>query len=194
MFEKSFPSALKAEVQAAEAVVFKNENALRYPAYFDENQKYYLFDGECIRLPYRIYGEEADFGALSGNAKIVAHCLLSRSSNGYIRQKHVAELIKTDFPDWVAPYILELAGEYVLAIVEEIYNGLKDKDCGPIRAVICANNARFVYLHAKMITYWALHYRRQYPRFKSYVGRILFRDCFGYTRYMEKRTCPRIVK
>lgn len=38
----------------------------------------------------------------------------------------------------------------------------------------------------RMTSYWNEAYRNGEPYFQNYVGRKLFRDCFGYNRTFEK--------
>ena len=118
--------------------------------------KYKLLSGEEIEFPYRIYGVE-DIEVpleLTPVQKTIFHAFLSRSHNGFVREKHIREIFSADCPEWIFPYIVKLSDEYVIEIVELIYSQLKDKDCQKIKDFCSLNVSSFVRSYDRMASYW----------------------------------------
>ena len=143
--------------------------------------KYKLLNGEDIEFPYRIYGVEKIEIPLNFTPiqKIIFHAFLSRSNNGYVREKHIHNILDMDYPQWIFPYIIKLSDEYVVEILELIYSYLKDKDCKEIKDFCKLNAFSFVRSYDRMASYWGEYYGGS---FYKYVGRKLFRECYGYKR------------
>lgn len=143
--------------------------------------KYKLLNGEEIEFPYRIYGAENVEAPLEFTfiQKIIFHAFLSRSDNGYVREKHVQHILDINYPEWIFPYIIKLSDEYVVEILDLIYFYLKDKDCQKIKDFCKVNAFSFVRSYDRMASYWGEYYGGS---FNKYVGRKLFRECYGYKR------------
>ncbi|MDR3081774.1 MAG: hypothetical protein LBV60_12755, partial [Streptomyces sp.] len=76
--------------------------------------------GETVAIPSRIYNEEPEAGlerSLTGTQRLILHCLYSRHSDGRVRQRRLEQLVSSSEP-WVVPFVVQLAGEYVLEILE----------------------------------------------------------------------------
>jgi len=117
--------------------------------------------------------------------RLILHCIYSRNCDGYVRQKHVKELLSTNIPEWVIPYIVKVCDEYVVEILQMVYEKLEGKNTDVIRQ-FCANNKKiFCRSYNRMISYWNEFYREDCYRFDDYVGRKLFIECFGATRTMN---------
>ena len=143
--------------------------------------KYKLLSGENIEFPYRVYGVEKietplDFTSAQ---KIIFHAFLSRSTNGYVREKHMKQILDMDYPEWIFPYIVKLSDEYVVEILALIYSYLKGKDCQKMMDFCKLNAFSFVRSYDRMASYWGEYYGGS---FYEYVGRKLFRECYGYKR------------
>ena len=111
---------------------------------------------------------------------------MSRSSDGYVREKHIKALLKSDPPVWAMPYVIKICDEYVVEILQTVYDLLISRDCTEYRR-LCALN--FDYLkraHTRMISYWNEVYRWDCYRYCDYIGKKLYRDCFGYFRTGQK--------
>lgn len=186
MFETGFPSALLHDVQTV-------CDAIGQKAYIKIRQSeklicYSLLNGENISFPYRVYCLEGiDLQEkFSDDQKLIYHCIFSRSCDGFEREKHIKAILSANAPSWTMPYVLKLSDEYVVEIIEAIYEMLHNKSTEEIQAVAAHNLQMFLYGHDRMISYWNEFYRDRYPEYKSYVGRALFHDCFGYSRSLER--------
>lgn len=87
---------------------------------------------------------------------------------------------------WVIPFIVKLCDEYVLEILEVIYNKLKERDNTDIQNFCLINKTAIRKSYSRMISYWNEYYRGYENNFRKYLGRSLFRECLGYDRTFEK--------
>ena len=87
---------------------------------------------------------------------------------------------------WVIPFIVKLCDEYVLEILEVIYNKWKERDNTDIQNFCLINKTAIRKSYSRMISYWNEYYRGYENNFRKYLGRSLFRECLGYDRTFEK--------
>ncbi len=158
---------------------------------------YYILNGDKINFPYRMYNldvDENDLLTLNQTEQNIVHCIYSRSSNGYVREKHLKALLSTDFESFAIPFIFKICDEYIVELLEIIYETLKDRDNKDFQEFCLENQKSFCVSHSRMISYWDLFYsgryydktEKIYPKYKNYIGRKLFKEIFGYTRSLEK--------
>lgn len=186
MFEKAFPIELRNDVYVVCQKCLSKTLHIKQ----SEQQSYWtLPDYQVIQFPYRIYylDENEDIEKdLTDTQQIIYHCLFSRSSDGFVREKHIHSLLSLDLPIWAIPYILKVCDEYVVEILEFIYLVLKDQDTIKYKQIIDNNLSQFIYGYHRMISYWNEFYRNRCYSYHEYVGYKLYKECFGYTRSMEK--------
>lgn len=186
MFEKAFPIELRDDVYIVCQKCLSKTLHIKQ----SEQQSYWtLPDYQVIQFPYRIYYLDENENIekdLTDTQQIIYHCLFSRSSDGFIREKHIQSLLSLDLPIWAIPYILKVCDEYVIEILEFIYLVLKDQDTIKYKQIIDNNFSQFIYGYHRMISYWNEFYRSRWHRYHEYVGYKLYKECFGYTRSMEK--------
>lgn len=153
--------------------------------YCQEQTTWALSSGENVQIPYRISVSERTDGMeqkLTPRQQIVYHCIFSRSYDGYVREKHIKALLDRPLPEWALPYIIKICDEYVVEILQLVYEQLRNADLSPYRA-LCARNFEMVRLgHCRMISYWAEYYRSVWYRYCDYVGKKLYAECFGYRK------------
>lgn len=157
----------------------------------DEYETYLLLDSSTVTIPARIYfiDDEKAYDELEDKEeKLIYDCIFTRSCDGYVRQRHLRNILADDFPEWCMPYILKLSAEYVVEIIDDIYKCLKTRDNTQFRA-FCANNPyMFRHSYTRMVSYWNEFYRQECHRFHDYVGYRLYKECFGYSRKYERLT------
>lgn len=159
------------------------------PLWFTEESIEYVLADNAIEIPYRCYllePPESDISKLTELQKQILFCLYTRSSDGYLREKYVRKLLPSDFEEWCIPYIVKLCDEYVVEILHVIYNSLSEKPNEEIKLFCQANKSAIRKSFSRMISYWNEYYRADCCDIKEYVGRKLFRECFGYSRVFEK--------
>lgn len=191
MFEEGFPVYLRKEVHNVLGVLStKTYNNVRNGCLdMDWNEDYILLDGSKIAFPYRIYflDEQEAYDKLNTKEeKMIYHCIFTRSCDGYVREKHLKAILEGDFAEWCFPYILKLSGEYVVELLEIIYAAFRNRDNSLFQAFCMNNPYVFRYCHSRMISYWNEYYRGKYPKYRNYVGRFLYRECFGYTKDYDR--------
>ncbi|WP_226665188.1 hypothetical protein [Metabacillus litoralis] len=148
----------------------------------------YFQDNNVIKFPYRIYyidNSDEFIDSLNDQEKMIVHCIYSRSCDGFVRQKHMNSLLLMDYEDWVIAYIVKICDEYVLEIVEMTYEILKEQNTERIKKFCHQNHLSFCKSYNRMISYWNEYYRYKNNNFQQYIGRKLFKDCFGYSKSME---------
>ncbi len=195
---RAFPAEMRGDVEAVLAALTRASGVRGREVYEWDDMEFTLLGGETVRIPYRIYmaSDEVDLAALTEGQVLLYHCLFTRHSDGYRRQAHLAALLAGEVPDWCLPFLLMEAGDYVREIVEELYSGLRGRDNTRMQAFCRLNLQAFLYLHSRMLNYWTAYYRyspawdpasgRWQEADTDYVGRRLFAECLGYSRWMEK--------
>ncbi|GCD97907.1 hypothetical protein [Embleya hyalina] len=149
--------------------------------------------GERVAIPYRVYDEAPDFAlsaSFSGRRMTVLDCLYTRHHDGRVRQRHLERILPVVEP-WVAPFVVQLVGEYVVEIQRAIRDGLVDIDVPgtpqhDVYGTFLAANPRFLELTSQRVaSYWDCYYRNKYPR-KYYPGSIILESL----RNAARRAAP----
>jgi hypothetical protein len=167
----AFPARMGCDVRRVVEIV----PDARYPPTepFDVAVQY-----ETVSIPRRIYSGELDPAlerSLTGTQRVIAHCLYSRHHDGYVRQRNY-ELLMDSAEPWVAPFVVHLAGEYVLEILEDIRRGLGGLTVpGSVERrlygeFIVRNPAFFARTERRVVSYWTCYHRGKYPTFGRYPG------------------------
>ncbi len=187
MFIDGFPSNLKETVQkVTEQIPVKTYNNIKV---CETDEKItYLLGGQSISFPYRVYYHEMEddvFEKMSSKEKMIISCIYSRSCDGFVREKHVKNLLSAELPEWVVPYIFKVCDEYVIEILQIVYDHLKNKNTESIKQFCADNPISFCKSYNRMISYWNEFYRCDCYRYKNYIGRKLFIECFGASRTMN---------
>ena len=141
-----------------------------------------LLAGETVTIPYRIYAPEPSPGRLeelSFVQRTVVDCLYTRHHDGWVRQRH-AQRIVGHVEAWVAPFVVQLIGEYVDEILQVIHHALVPALTDPGSAVnavygmFAAENPQFVArTRQRAASYWDCYHRDRYPAFTHYPGSLL---------------------
>jgi hypothetical protein len=137
--------------------------------------------GETVTIPWRIYHDEpvgGSEGSVTPTQQLILHCLYSRHSDGLVRQRHLEQIMESSKP-WVVPFVVQLAGEYVLEILDAIGLGLPGLAVpgSAQRALygdfIVRNPEFFARTERRVVSYWSCYYRRRYGTFGTYPGGAL---------------------
>jgi len=149
----------------------------------------YILNGTTVEFPYRIYFlDVADetLNKLTFHQQMVLHCIYSRSCDGFVRQRHLRALLLMEYEDWAIPYIVKVCDEYVVEILEMTYTILSEQNTERFKNFCRENNKLFCKSYARMTSYWNEFYRDKYSQFYKYIGKKLFKECFGYSRALER--------
>jgi hypothetical protein len=186
---EAFPKELENEVKAVLNLLFKEKATKLDRVKYLRNTSFTLLNGEQIFIPYRVYFEDCikSSSFVSLTQQLIYHCIFTRSSDGYIREYHIKAILEKEYPAWCIPFLFKVCDEYVVQILSTVYSGLSGRDNTNIKNFCQLNLKQFLYSHARMISYWNEFYRNDCYRYKHYIGRKLFSECFGYSRRFEKR-------
>ncbi|WP_019042028.1 hypothetical protein [Comamonas testosteroni] len=130
-------------------------------------------DGELLHAPYRVYYDERELQQCiqksTGPAHPLALCLGSRHANGHVRETCLRQLLAHDW-DWVLPFVVRAAGEYVLEIAEHLpaqTHRLSPHNYGRF----AAENPEFVTAcKQQAASYWDCYHRQRYPLLHQHPG------------------------
>ncbi|MEG0472482.1 MAG: hypothetical protein RR588_09120 [Solibacillus sp.] len=189
MFQDGFPSYLKDDVTTVVGLILNTTDDNLMIGVSEDTIQYFQ-QNKVIRFPYRTYYIDIPdevIENLSQRQKMILHCIYSRSCDGFVRQKHIYSLLQMDYEAWAIPYIVKICDEYVVEILEMTYDVLKEQDTERIKEFCHENIVSFCKSYNRMISYWNEFYQYKHTNFQKYIGRKLFRDCFGYSRSMERR-------
>lgn len=104
-------------------------------------------DDETLRIPHRVYYDAARVRRMPDGARGVERCIVAclgtRHDDGYLRQDCLTELLRCG-DAWATPYIVQLAGEYVVEITALVARGVR--------------------------SYWHCYYRHACPNVANYPG------------------------
>jgi hypothetical protein len=117
---RGFPAALRPEVETVVDLLPRPWHRLGADGHR------VVVQGEALEIPVRIYTPEPpNLVACRRSAvvRLIAGCVHSRNSDGYVRQAARARILPSAEP-WVVPYVIQLLGEYVAEISVLILEGL----------------------------------------------------------------------
>ena len=128
---------------------------------------------EIVTVPCRLHLDtnliHNDF--LSPLQKEILNCLLTRHTDGMTRQRHLSGIVGLS-RTWIPPFVVQLAGEYVVEILDVICQNLPVLDTTLYKEFLCLNSAFLDLTEQRIESYWDCYYRN--IRREDYVGfRIL---------------------
>ena len=142
-------------------------------------------------MPYRIYLNEPvedKLAALSERQQVILHCLYLRHHDGYIRQKHLEQLIgRTEA--FVCPFTVQLLGEYVVEILLVLEKLITSADLTDYAEFLDSNRFYWKQTQSRMVSYWNEYYRADFPRLQDYVGKRLADRLNAAMRHLEDLQC-----
>lgn len=188
MFHDGFPDDLRNDgAKVVGLIPMKTYNNVSV-GITDENIQY-TQKNVVIKFPYRMYFIDVPddvLNKLSLQQQMILHCIYSRCCDGFVRQKHIQSLLLMDYADWAMPYIVKICDEYVMEILEMTYDILRERDTEQIKRFCLENVQSFCRSYSRMTSYWNEYYRDRCHNFHEYIGRKLFRECFGYSKSLER--------
>lgn len=188
MFESGFPKEYSDEVRNVERML-SHVAYVGTGGYCSKDKVEYWIQEQTVWLPYRVYllePSENEIALLTDVEQLILFCIYTRNHNGYLRENYLKRILCKNFPEWCFPYVVKLCSEYVVEILEVIYENLKDRKNDDIQKFCLVNKAAIRKDYARMVSYWNEYYRFQWYRFNEYIGRKLWRECLGYNKSFEK--------
>ncbi|RDX35416.1 hypothetical protein DZA37_00025 [Kangiella sp. HD9-110m-PIT-SAG06] len=164
-FKGRFPPYLQKEYCRIESVF---DLTTKYQSYMPFDV---VVQGSTLSIPSRIYIEEGQLNnpvkliRLNSLEKEILYCFYSRHHDGYVREKCLRKIILSS-NKFTAPYILQLLGEYVIEIIEVIYENRESLNQKNIVEYIRENPKHYEITRERVYSYWDCYYRRAYPKYK----------------------------
>ncbi len=137
-----------------------------------------------IEIPYRIYVEPLtpqEIDHLPEKIRGAVACWFSRHHNGRIREDFLRSITAYD-SDWIIGYVLPLSGEYVLPILELIWDRRDRFDISVLRSWLKNNDSFYHTVRRRVVSYWNCYHRPGNPDFRKYVGGRLIDFFDGYRK------------
>jgi hypothetical protein len=157
----AFPTTLRQDVLTACGT---------FPAIRELGGKFRVrVNNELVTIPYRLHLDPTLIHVESLNPlqRELVDCLLTRHTNGYLRQRHLACIIGLS-RSWIPPYVVQLAGEYVVEILNVICQSFPRMDRSLYRDFLISNPALLDLTGQRIASYWDCYYRNE--RQEEYVG------------------------
>lgn len=149
--------------------------------------------GEQLRIPKRIYSDPP--GMLSGmtsseTQKAIVDCLYTRHHDGYVRQRFLRKAIQFSEP-WVVPFVIQLLGEYVIEILQDVWNGVSRLKIKAYSDFVEENPQFMELTRYRIVSYWDVYYRREIPKICDYVGWRILDELGWWSGTQARRLCSR---
>lgn len=155
--------------------------------------------GFCVHLgcdpltaPARLYCPPAALrtavAALSGDARLLALCLGTRHSDGYVREACLLQLAGAD-RDWVTPFVVALLGDYVASIATIAATAITSMPSELLAGLACANPAFLDTTRSRAANYWHCYYRHSYPMLRYYPPAKAI-ECIVALARKARNRCP----
>ena len=161
-YSRAFPSSMRSVVAGEFRAVLPQPD--RGPLGEIEIHDY---DG-VSHIPYRIYNPPVAIADSPSDptSRLLLDCLYSRHHDGFVRQQAVNRLIKHPVP-WIVPFVVEVIGEYVIEIIEDLTAGLVldpgTRSADVYGRFVDANGHRMEKVAQRAISYWNCYHRFRYP-------------------------------
>ncbi|PTX64109.1 hypothetical protein C8N46_101719 [Kordia periserrulae] len=153
-FKSAFPRTLLVEI---EGIISNINITTKHVA----SRDFTIFlKGEKIEIPYRIYWEVSTLSedTLNDIQKLILACILTRHHNGFIREENLNKLFSSD-AYWTIPFIIQLTGEYVVEILEFIFENFDLLDKQNVLRFILENKSYWQKTKQRIASYWNCYYR-----------------------------------
>lgn len=128
--------------------------------------------GELMQIPYRMYYSWPDddmTSRLTPDERLVLACWMSRHHDGRVRQRALSLIFVSNAP-WTIPFVIQLCGEYVIELGEDVLAFLNRElpgrpDLQRAYKQFAHENPQFISLtEQRAASYWADDYRTKMAR------------------------------
>lgn len=178
IFINAFPTSLTTEVKSL-------LDKLEWSTQHKSTECFQIdFNGQTLNIPYRIYYDEPIQQNLSDNETFLLDCIFTRHHNGYLREKKLRQILKSD--NYVAtPFIAQLLGEYVIEILATIKNNLSSTQLDNLIKLKADNEKFFQTTEKRIQSYWNCYYKRTTTNRDDYVGFQILKEINSRTQELK---------
>jgi len=135
-----------------------------------------ILDSAELKIPIRLYFNEPNHKrekTLTEKQQAILNCIYLRHHNGYLRQKRLEKLKGLNYY-WITPFRIQLLGEYVYEIYETLANQLNGEILDSCKRFFAENPEFAKKTKDRIISYYGIYYRWEYPIFKNYLAKEIF--------------------
>jgi hypothetical protein len=164
---EAFPSCLSATVSRLSPIFFAHAcpgPGEPFPV---------LCSGAKLFIPYRILDPEPSesvISALDPIEQVIVACWFTRHHNGYVRERFLRALTSFE-SDWVIAYVVVLTGEYIIEILQYIWDHRQLFDRRALGRLLRDNQQLYALTKKRIVSYWDCYFRSSLaPAFDNYVG------------------------
>ena len=126
-----------------------------------------ISDGRILSIPARIYLDKdqiMNIKKLTHIQKEIAYCFFTRHHDGFVRERCLKEIINSN-NSFVIPYVIQLLGEYVIEIIDVIYQNRNKINQNNFVSYIKENPKHYEITKQRVYSYWNCNYRKFYPKY-----------------------------
>jgi|HubBroStandDraft_6_1064221.scaffolds.fasta_scaffold62016_4 hypothetical protein len=116
--------------------------------------------GEQVSIPRRIYHDvsQVPLWRMWGTKKELLRALLTRHKSGFVRQRYLKLTLGVN-EIWTPPFVMLLAGEYVVQILDMIWENRAHLDKNLYSQFLKANPELLSWTEQRITSYWDCYYR-----------------------------------
>jgi len=146
--------------------------------------------GRPVLIPSRIHfvGLKRAWPQLQGKLSPATRCLCTRSTDGYVRQAALRSILGINEP-WAVPFVVLLAGEYVVEIVVDMVAYLPSLERRIYAEFALENRHLMGLLQARAVGYWDCYYCHSYPDRKVFPGLVFLHQLETWANDIDSRCC-----
>jgi hypothetical protein len=168
---RCFPAELEDQVRKVTGLLSMEKSGYIHAASYSVK-----FHGEKLEFPNRVYFNEPTNTLekhLNEEEQTILNCIFLRHHNGYIRQRRMEKLIHNK-QHYIVPFTFQLLGECVKEILMVVDEHINEKTMHEYISFVSENKKYVEQTENRMISYWDLYYRKEYPKRKRYIGQHIF--------------------
>ena len=136
--------------------------------------------GEEVFIPDRLHFPNLK-PALLDSLPLAARCLVTRATDGHLRQAALRTILNAD-EAWAIPFIILPIGEYVIEIIEDVRSALPRLNRAAYVAFVGENVNMMRLLRARATSYWSCYYRFAFPERQDYPGLVVLDELDQWVR------------
>lgn len=127
--------------------------------------------GKTVHIPKRIHFVGLPEAKLEEEHALLpaVRSLRTRSTDGYERQAALRHILPLNEP-WSIPFVVLLAGEYVVEIIDDILASMPMLNPEAYTEFVRENRGIMRLLRSKATSYWDCYYRTSCPNRSAYPG------------------------
>jgi hypothetical protein len=182
----SFPKNLENEVANLLSLIKINTKHSAYWGYE------FNLENNPFEMPSRIYWEEhrlMEPKGLSQTSRTILACIMTRHHNGYVREKHLNNIIGSD-EYWTTPYLVQLLGEYVVEILDLVLDNFDRINTTHLKNFVLENELYWYTTKQRIASYWDCYHKYKNQPKGDYVG---FKLISRIEELTKEKTIPNTV-